>query len=119
MTILALIVMSIQLAVPINNACVSLARGGERDSGIFPRRSRNLNTWYAPKQQDITPGAQAGWLDKAYPITYQVPDGQASTVTPDNGRAIGDPRRIVLVNVTACPVFRAQDGGSTNPPLIA
>lgn len=88
--------MSVQLFWTADTAANSLERGSHRDTGSFPKRGRNVNAYYRPTATVNDP------TTNRYPIQPV-------------GRRVG---RIVIAQTTRCPVFRAQDDGSVNPPFI-
>ncbi len=109
-SIILLIMLTIQLFYTANLAATKLDQGSRTDSGIFPKRTRNINAWYL---STATNSESAN----AYPILYpQNPpsEGGASGTAYFAGQAA----RIGIARTTLCPIFRAQDDGSTDPLLI-
>lgn len=95
--------MTVHLFVTADNAAVKLDQGSKQDTGIFPKRTRNVNAWYLVPD----PGSTTGSSGLAYP-----------TIRPGTAPHTTLPSRIGIAYTTACPIFRAQDNGSTNPLLI-
>lgn len=94
-SILLVILLSIQLWWSANKAAIKLDQGSTTDTGIFPKRSRNVNAWW-----NANPTGDPSL--NAYPAKLQT------------GHAI----RIVIPPTSSCPIFRPQDNGSVDPPLI-
>ncbi len=88
------LLMTVHMFVTAGKAAARLDQGSVTDTGIFPKRSRNVNAWYL-----VNPDAAS---KDAYPQL----------------NAAGKPARIGIPQTTACPIFRQQDSGSTNPVLI-
>lgn len=103
-SLLLFIILTVQVFVTGQTAVNKIDRGGTRDSGTFPKRSRNLNAYSIPKFTDTDPDAT---VLKSYPVYPNIS-------SPD----YGNPLRIKLVMTTKCPIFRAQDNGSVDPPLL-
>jgi hypothetical protein len=122
-SVLLVLGMTAQLFTIVNTLAMKLERGSTRDSGSLPKRPKNVNAWYVPDTS-----TENSAVTSAYPVQYpgnanNVP-GPASaqgqvTGYPNNKSPTNGIARIVLANTTACPIFRAQDNGSTNPPLIS
>lgn len=108
--ILLAVLLTAQLFYTVNNVCVKLSHGGVRDSGIYPKRARNVNAWYTPPPSNNA-------VETAYPMYYGS-GGQTSDTSQAAVLQTGAPRRIVLARTTACPIFRSQDNGSVDPPFI-
>lgn len=100
-SIILVVMYTVLLWVPVYGAVKKIKQGGQRDSGMFPKRSRNVNAYYVPTPDPST-------------SAYQ-PYHPAVTANPLQS---GKPARIGIPKTTACPIFRAQDDGSTNPLLI-
>lgn len=95
--ILMVMIFTVQLFFVINPAAVKISHGSQRDNGIYPKRAKNVNAWFIPTGSNF---------DGAYPLI--------TTDTSGNVK-IG---RLQIAPTTECPIFRAQDDGSTDPPLI-
>ncbi len=100
--------MSVQLFYYAPQVATRKEVGSTKDSGIFPKRSRNVNTWYAVDFNKNDPSQVAPDGSTPYPVTFP-----SEGLYQPNGHA-----RIGIPATTACPIFRAQDNGSTDPLLI-
>jgi hypothetical protein len=111
-TILLLVILTGQLFYNVNIYCVQYRRGSQQDTGIFPKRTRNVNAWFLPNPSKADPsivpvGTQLNAVGP-YPVVFP----------PGNGHQPNNAARIRIAKTTACPIFRAQDDGSTDPVLI-
>lgn len=95
-----MIIMTVQLFWTAKVTAEKLAHGGQHDTGTFPKRSRNVNAYYAPVINNATA--------EVYPPQY-------STKSSNPPGAVA---RIALAHTTQCPIFRQTDTGQSNPPII-
>lgn len=104
-SIVLLLLLTTQLFFTVNRMVQNINQGSQTDSGIFPKRSRNVNAWYLSPAQDSSTAA--------YPIVFQQTASGIGTAYKANM-----PARIGIPKTSMCPIFRAQDDGSTDPLLI-
>lgn len=95
--IVLVLLFTAQLFFVLNPAAIKISHGSQRDNGLYPKRSKNVNAWYTPP-----PGGNTDVIN-AYPI---------------EDPSSGDVFRLRIAPTTKCPIFRQQDNGSTDPPLI-
>lgn len=108
-SLLLVILLSIQLWWSANKAAIKLDQGSTTDTGIFPKRSRNVNAWWNANPTSDPNDPQGNLSLAAYPSKLQ-----GTTDVTKNGHPI----RIVIPPTSSCPIFRPQDNGSVDPPLI-
>lgn len=100
-----LILVTVESFVIAPALAARLHQGSQMDTGIFPKRSTNVNAWSLSTANDTS--------TEAYPILFPQTLSGVSTAYQ-----AGLPARINIAKTTACPIFRAQDDGSTDPVLI-
>lgn len=105
-SIILVIMLTIQLWWTANKACVKLDQGSTQDTGIFPKRGRNVNAWWIANPVSDPKDKDGALSLNAYPPLFT------------SGTNVGKPARIVIPPTSSCPIFRSQDDGSTNPPVI-
>lgn len=102
-----MIIMTVELFFTAGKAARNLSQGSITDTGIYPKRSTNVNAWY----RVVPPSGD--------PSTTQYPVVFPATAPPLNWTYKTTlPARIGLAHTTACPIFRAQDDGSVDPVII-
>lgn len=100
MSLIMVIVMTVQLFYTASIAAGRLSIGAVRDSGTFPKRGRNVNAYYRPRDADVQDTADS------YPVVRT------------HGSNVNSVSRIIIATTTECPIFRQTDTGQTNPPII-
>ena len=116
-SILLLLAMTFQLWYTANIACSRLVLGGQRDTGIYPKRSRNINAWYIANPDDESTKTHAK-PDGTKPDTPAPYPPVRNSLNHNFGKYPIAPARIGFANTTSCPIFRSEDNGTANPPLI-
>lgn len=96
-TIMVLVVMTSQFLTIISTSANKIALGSVQDSGVFPKRAKNPNFYFIPGPD----------------VNHNV-----ETVYPRQDIHTKAPLRIVIATTTKCPIFRQNDNGSVDPPLI-